>query len=622
MANLIALDWDTHELRAVVARSSSTGITVTDAVSVSVSDDSVESLTTAIRKLIEERGLTKAKLRALVTIGRGKAELRQLNLPPVPENELPDMVRLQAVQTFAAVGETTVVDFLPLPSSDETTSVLAAAVAPATIKSVTSVIAAAGLELGRIALRPVAASALYQIATNQKQSVDDSSIVGDVVLVDLLADDAEIVVLRGRRVMFVRTVRLPPESSERPAQVAGELRRSLMACGINTSSTSQKVIIWGDAKTHDAECKKLAESLGCRVRTIDPLSLVQVDAKQNAIKVTDAEGRMHTGRLAPLIGLLVADAKADGASGSPFLVDFVNPRRAVVVRKDHRKPILIGAAVAVSVLGAGYLSWSKLRTLDEQIENREVEIVSLKPQVAIAQTSIDRTELVDKFLDGNVIWLNELHRIAKQMPPAKDSILKSVSAVTPPREGGGRVTLGGAAISPVIVDELASSLRDETHVVSGTGASDLGDKETYRWGFRETVIVGPASVREQRYTALAALRDTEAAASSKPVSDDQSQRQQIAVPTPSLPMDVKPTTAARPTSVAPPAAAEVSVTEKTESETTPASSGTSTETPGTDSDASIQPTTGVAIDDDSTNGKPPTELPRNDATSIQEGGAK
>ncbi len=283
MSNLIALDWDATELRAVIARTSGSGITVVDAVTQSLSNESAEEVTAAIKQILSDQSLSAGKTKAYVTLGRGKTELRQLNLPPVPDNELPEMVRLQAMQSFAGISENAAVDYLPMPSADNTTSVLAAVAAPAVIKSVQTIVNATGLELVSIGLRPVAAAAMYQINANKTQSVDDSSIIGDVVLLDLLADDAEIVVLRGRRVLFVRSVKLPPESAERPTQIAGELRRSLMACGINSSSTSQKIVIWGRAKTHEAERIKIAELLGCRVITLDPMTLVDVDKRAQSL---------------------------------------------------------------------------------------------------------------------------------------------------------------------------------------------------------------------------------------------------------------------------------------------------------------------------------------------------
>ena len=507
MSSIIALDWDTHELRAVIANSSSSKITLVDAVSVAIADDSPETITTALRKLLDDHGLSKGKVKAMVTIGRGKSELRQLTLPPVPESELPDMVRLQAMQTFAAVGENTIVDFLPLPSGEDTTSVLAAAVAPPTMKMLTSLMESVGLELTRIALRPVAAAALYQISASKNQSLDDSSIVGDVVLVDLLADDAEIVVMRGRRVMFVRSVRMPQESTDRPSQIAGELRRSLMACGINASSTSQKVVIWGQAKTHEAERVKMSESLGCRVSTLDPLSLVEMGSGKRASAGGFSTDQTHTGRFAPLVGVLVADAAAHPVHGSPYLVDFLNPRKAVEIKTDHRKTILIGAGVAATALLAAYGAWSSLSARDAKIKALESDLAAMKPRVEAAEQVISRTDLIDRFLDGNVIWIDELARAAKQVPPSDDAILKSITAVALPREGGGKLTLNGAATTPVVVDQVASALRDDVHSVEGVGTNDLGDKEAYRWGFRESVTIRPETVREKRYAMFASLRD-------------------------------------------------------------------------------------------------------------------
>ena len=441
-----------------------------------------------------------------MTLGRGKTELRQLNLPPVPDNELPEMVRLQAMQSFVGISENAAVDYLPMPSADSTTAVLAAVAAPAVIKSVQTVVNATGLELVSIGLRPVAAAAMYQINANKTQSVDDSSIIGDVVLLDLLADDAEIVVLRGRRVLFVRSVKLPPESVERPSQIAGELRRSLMACGINSSSTSQKIVIWGRSKTHEAERIKIAELLGCRVVTLDPMTLVDLDKRAQAA-MSSSE---HTGRFAPLVGLLLAAAQAP-TTGSPYLVDFLSPRKAVEVKTNHQLYYLIGGIAAATVLAVVGVCWANLKAKDREIAAKEVELKSLKPEVEKAEAMIARTETVDRFLDGNVMWLDELSRTAKQIPGADELILKNVSVITP-REGGGKLTLVGAAKSTDFVDQLSTSLRDDLHSVNGTGAKNLGTREAYQWGFTETVTIDASTVREQRYAKLAELRDREAAA--------------------------------------------------------------------------------------------------------------
>ncbi len=199
------------------------------------------------------------------------------------------------------------------------------------------------------------------------------------------------------------------------------------------------------------------------------------------------------------------------ATGSPYLVDFLSPRKAVEEKTNHQLYYLIGGVAAAAVLAVVGLCWSNLGAKDREIAVKEAELKSLKPEVEKAEAMIARTETVDRFLDGNVIWLDELSRTAKQVPGSSELILKNVAVLTP-REGGGKLTLTGAAKSTESVDQLSTSLRDDSHSVSGTGVKNLGTKEVYQWGFTETVTIDAATVREQRYAKLAELRDREAAA--------------------------------------------------------------------------------------------------------------
>ncbi len=156
------------------------------------------------------------------------------------------------------------------------------------------------------------------------------------------------------------------------------------------------------------------------------------------------------------------------ATGSPYLVDFLSPRKAVEVQTNYQRYYLVGGIAAAAVIGIVGLCWSNLRAKDREIAAKEVELKTLKPEVEKAEAMIARTETVDRFLDGNVIWLDELSRTAKQIPGSNDLILKNVSVLTP-REGGGKLTLIGAAKSTESVDQLSTSLRDDSHSVNGMG---------------------------------------------------------------------------------------------------------------------------------------------------------
>jgi hypothetical protein len=163
MANLIAIDWDSHELRAVVGRTGSGGVTITDTATVPLAGEDQATITKTLGELMATMGVAKGKYKLLVTIGRGKAELRQLSLPPVPANELPALVRFQAMQNFSSGGDTVAVDYLPVEVADQSTSVIAGGVPPATMKLIAAVAESVGAELKRVALRPVAAAALFSL---------------------------------------------------------------------------------------------------------------------------------------------------------------------------------------------------------------------------------------------------------------------------------------------------------------------------------------------------------------------------------------------------------------------------------------------------------------------------
>ena len=65
MSNLIALDWDATELRAVIARTSGSALTVVDAVAKSLSSDSAEEVVAAIKQILADQSLSAGKDQSL-----------------------------------------------------------------------------------------------------------------------------------------------------------------------------------------------------------------------------------------------------------------------------------------------------------------------------------------------------------------------------------------------------------------------------------------------------------------------------------------------------------------------------------------------------------------------------
>jgi Tfp pilus assembly PilM family ATPase len=508
----LALDWDDEQIRMVVAEPSGRGLHVRAAAVVSIGESGLQA---TLAELTQKYSLEKSEV--LVAVGRDRAELRQMEFPPVPSEELPDMVRFQAIRQFASAGENAAIDFITTHSDDQGIKAIVAATGPVHLAPIRKTCEAAGWTLSRVALRPIASAALYRLkASNrlklptagQTDSSDESE--PTVALIDLVADEAEIVLLRDSEIVFVRSVRLPAGESggqsnaiARTGSLAGEIRRSMIACG--ATGPECHVVMWGTADRHGDELRLLSERLSqqqatpCQTLLIDPLELVGVDTSETSIQ--QSTGSM-IGRLAPLIGLLVADADDAGE-----LIDFLNPRQTIEVTTDRRKvAAMIGIPVALAATII-WLLWGNLARLDTQIEQQTAANNELRTKTKSSDVMIERTEKIDQFLDSDVNWLDEFEQLASSMPAADQLIVKEISAVANSRDGGGRIVVSGLVTSPEVIDAFEAAMRNDSHQVIGDKVTQLPTADAYRWQMIETIALAPAAVREKRYSRIEAWQN-------------------------------------------------------------------------------------------------------------------
>jgi hypothetical protein len=240
---------------------------------------------------------------------------------------------------------------------------------------------------------------------------------------------------------------------------------------------------------------------------VDPFDLVTLDPKLSHSLPS------HVGRLAPLVGLLVADE-----SHSDRLIDFLNPRKRPEIKPNHLRTGLLIAVPLIAALFLGYTVYGKLSSLDKRIAELQAANSQLKPSVDAAIKSMSRTEQVDLFLDGNVQWLDEIRRLAEQMPGADEMIVRNITATADQRTGGGKLVVSGGATSPNSIDQFESALRDPGHTVIGDGASEEKSNDAYRWGFTETIQVDPLRVRNLRYEGILKAMNAEPSTTQSPIN--------------------------------------------------------------------------------------------------------
>ncbi|HEY2415415.1 MAG TPA: hypothetical protein VGI40_24445 [Pirellulaceae bacterium] len=482
MSRLIALEWDAKEARVAIGRTrGGGGVAIDQAFAVALPQreegSTVEpDVGPAIAKALADHGVARSE--AIVAVGRANIELRFLSTPPVPEEELPDVVRFQAVRQFTTLGDDWPLDFVPLgPNADGGMNVLAAAIAPDLLKQIQKDCTAAGVSVGKLVLRPFAAAAII------KGTADDGKCR---MIVDLLRDEADLTVLIGSQVIFPRTVRLPAVEGDGLARaLLNEGRRTMIAAQNQLGGRRvEEVVIFGDGQHHASLKQLLEKELTLTVRLVDPFEHVEwADAK--------AKRPDYPGTFAPLVGLML-----DEASATAPTIDFLHVRKKPAPPNRRGRYLGVAAAIAaVLLLGFGVIQW-QLWSLDRELLTLRDKRSKQDKLAKESAKPIKDAEALDAFAAGDVNWLDELATLSTKMPPPDNALVSEMTIQVVPKGGGGIIKFVGHTDTSERVAQLEDNLRDKQHNVSGSKIiSQDTEREWLQWAFDETVTVAPPPER-------------------------------------------------------------------------------------------------------------------------------
>lgn len=527
MPRILALEWDSREARLAVADARRGSAVLEEAFAVPIplraeGGTGVDpAIGDAIGAAVAARGL--GRLPTLVAVGRASIELKLLTLPPAPDDELPEMVRFQAQREFNSLGDDWHFDFVPI--SDDITAprqVLAAAVSPEVVQQINETCQRAGLKPTRLLLRPYAAASLLRRSrlaeSGQMQLVSGATAakagaIADPtdnkvrLLVDLLGDEADLTVLVGPQVVFLRTARLPAETASdaganwRP--LLAEIRRTMAAVQNQLGGQRvQAVYLCDGRQEHAALAARLSGELSLPVELFDPLAQVPLTG---AVR---SEPPAHAGRFAPLVGMLVNEIEK-----SSHGLDFFNPRRRPPP-PDRRRPLaLAGVGVASVAALLGLWAWQHSNSLNTRIDELSAASKKLDAEVAAAAKLQQSVGELDDWRKGDPGWLDELVRLSRALPDAKQVMLSDVSIS--PHAAGGEMVLKGVVSSTEVVDRLEGGLRDDKHRVEGRGSHQDVKNTAYPWQFSSAVIaetrpakIKPKAAAPERRPAVAPPRPT------------------------------------------------------------------------------------------------------------------
>ena len=414
MPNFVAVELNENVMVVACAKGSGKNFQINHLFEVPVESSSTdEQRGSALKESLAERGVTKAEL--IGVVNRKQVEMREVEVPPAPDNELPDLVRFQARNVFASMNDNWKLDYVPfdnLPvdaSEPKQLRVLAIAISPNLNDTYTAVAEHAGLKLKRIVFGPYSCCGLYESLMS-----DDSN----RLLIVPAAGHFDFTVAAGPNLIAARSVKAPTDAEHSARQIVSEVRRTLASTkALLQDQPVGQVLIGASEKQFGA--------IGAEVEsTLDlPVAYLDVFATMPARQLSAARPE-HPEHFAAVVGSL---SREYSSKRQP--VDFVNPRKPIVRQLNYRPALFAAVAAAIFCLMIGTYAWMTLSNQSKQIADKQTELDNLKKenQGEGNQPSIDKmvgeVELMDQWEFSRTNWLDELKTLSELMKTPDDILV-------------------------------------------------------------------------------------------------------------------------------------------------------------------------------------------------------
>lgn len=474
----VALDIQNDTAYAAVADRRPTGAALITAKKLAWPEDAVHQAA-ALQSALPEVRWSKASL--IVTVGGDRVGYRLLKLPPVPDEELPDMVRLLAEREFGAAPGDGAIDYVPLsddPNAQRT--VLAARIKQRVIDQSHALADGLGATLEGIVLRGAATASMAG-------RIEASVQTGSSLVIAPAGEEIDLVVLDAGRPALLRTTRAN-ESGELPAS---ELRRTLSAIALQLGHPVERVVTFKPLEP--AKPEKL------QATSVDPQSMLTEQYRLPAADQSAAEQAIAS-----------VAAAVNAAERTTPSINFLSPRKATQSGAANRNFGLVGGAVAAALLACGWQMYSSIAGYNNDAASFTTKRNAAEKRIEKLQPYQSKVDAIEAWRESDVNWLDELHRLSVKVRPktldAKDyesdsdvMLTQFTANVKSSREGaGGVISFDVAAKEVAAAGPLEARLRDVKHNVEQQSVEQAAGGGPYAWRFRSTMEV-PSSPELEKF---------------------------------------------------------------------------------------------------------------------------
>jgi len=479
-ADYVALDWESGVLRAVAARVAGGHVTLQGTSSVDWSPETadvqnVAGTADAIRTAL--RGIPQKSSRAVIVLPREAVLVRRLDLPNVPDNELPDLVRLQAATKLATPVDRLALDYLPLTFQEDKTgrSVLLLSVEQERLQQITKAVEAAGLE-------PVGCvTSSISVADLALRSAGAEASAGLALVVYQHRQRLELSALLNGQLIFSYSLTLPDiESAAHTQPLMAELSRVLVAVRQAHHDTDiSHVLFVQEGGRDEPVLAALRDRFGDRLRLLDAGELTRSSL------ISGIQGEVS----AAALGALVAEA----APTIPT-VDFLRPRKAAAQADPRRRQLAIAAGAAgVLLLIGGFAYYHRLSTLNDEIESLATQKQKLQEVIDRPQTKaiVSAAQSLDAWSAEKVDPLAVIGEFQSLLPGTERLYFTTLQFAPENGENLASLTGDGFARKREDVGNLFQRLSDRGYLVTAKPTTTSSRNPDYPIQFHLDVAVRP-----------------------------------------------------------------------------------------------------------------------------------
>ncbi len=478
MPDFLALDWEHGQVCGLDAEVTPSGVRVRKAFTLKWPEgkspwEDAPAAGGWLNEQFKSLGLTAKSV--LATIPREDAVVRVLEVPNVPDADLPNVVRFQAAAKSTRPLDSLLLDFLPLPRREGVAGreVLVATIGREVLDPLKLVLLRTGCELAGVSLTATAMAELIARLERSDppppQSVE-LAIVSHEHLV-------EITLLRDRALLLTHAARLPDDATtpEREQQaIVAEVNRSLVALKRQHPELAlSRTWLWGNPTSLHGLASVLRKRFACDVNVEDPLVLPGLTFDGDGSVTSHA---LFTGP----VGLLFGQTGRRTES-----LDFLHPRQPVVPRDLKRLYGTVSSAAAVLLLlGAFGWRWNTVRLMEKETAEHRTEADLLKKENEGSAAMVKNVNAIGKWTDQRVAWLDRLFELSEAMEGTDRRYLTKLNGQPGAAGIVGVVRGDGFAKDRDDIDDLSAKLASHEGVtVTPHQVARPGTDGDYPWKF-------------------------------------------------------------------------------------------------------------------------------------------